>query len=113
MTATRPRSRRLPAFGWFALAFAAVLAVGHVTVSASGSPGALLIPGAALPPLAAISVAMGRVGGHAPLGRIAAALAIGFLLSTTAAVLLSLLAGALVWALVVPIRDTLLDLSEA
>ena len=113
MTAARPRPRRLPAFGWFALAFAAVLAVGHTSVSAFGFPGALLIPGAALPPLAAISVAMGRVGGHAPLGRIAAALAIGFLLSTIAAVLLSLLAGALVWALVVPIRDTLLDLSEA
>ena len=104
---------RLPAAGWFALAFVVTVILGQLSMDSTGSPGIWLIAGAALPPLAAVSLAAGRIDERVRLRKLALALAIGGLLSTTLAILLHIAVGALVWTLVQPLRDAVEDLATA
>ena len=115
MLQSQPRTAgwRPPAVGWFALAFVATVILGQLSMDSTGSPGIWLIAGAALPPLAAVSLAAGRLDERVRLRKLALALAIGGLLSTTLAILLHIAVGALVWTLVQPLRDAVEDLATA
>jgi RsiW-degrading membrane proteinase PrsW (M82 family) len=100
-----------PPARWLVAAFLAVLAVGEAAALASSEAAAIVfLGGAALPPLAALAIALRRL--RSPVGwpTLIVAMLVGSLLSTNLAIVLEIALPGLVALVVLPVRDAVDEL---
>ncbi|MFQ5811723.1 MAG: HEAT repeat domain-containing protein [Anaerolineae bacterium] len=107
---------RMPGAIWFAVAFLAVLALGHLHLLGEAVPvsfGLFFLLGAAIPPLATVAVGIQRLAIPVSWRQFAVGLVSGSILSVNLALLLEALLPALLFALVIPLRDVIAGLLQS